>query len=58
MDKVFRTNDPRVGFVYVPYQAFKDLYNLSDALKQGTIFKELNIPFEEYSSNPIMNPFK
>lgn len=58
MDKVFRTNDPRVGFVYVPYQEFKDLYNLSDALKQGTIFKELNIPFGEYSSNPIMNPFK
>ena len=39
MDKVFRTNDPRVGFVYVPYQEFKDLYNLSNALKQGTIFK-------------------
>ncbi len=58
MDKVFNTANPRVGFVYAPYQAFKDLYNRSDALKNGTIFKELNIPFKEYASNPIMNPFK
>jgi len=58
MDKVFRTNNPRLGFVYVPYQRFQNLYGLSDALKNGTIFKELNIPFKEYSSNPIMNPFK
>jgi hypothetical protein len=58
MDKVFITTNPKVGFVYAPYQAFKDLYNWSDALKNGTIFKELNIPFSEYSANPIMNPFK
>jgi len=58
MDKTFNVQNPRVGFVYVPYQEFKDLYNWSDALKNGTIFKELNIPFSEYSSNPIMNPFK
>lgn len=58
MDKVFRTNNPGVGFVYVPYQRFENLYSLSDALKNGTLFKELNIPFREYSSNPIMNPFK
>ncbi len=58
MDKVFRTKNPRVGFVYVPYQRFENLYSLSDALKNGTLFKELNIPFREYASNRIMNPFK
>lgn len=58
MDKVFNTQNPRLGFVYVPYQHFRNLYDLSSALKNGTIFKELNIPFREYASNPIMNPFK
>ena len=58
MDNVFCTNNPVVGFVYVPCQNFDNLYNQADALKNGTIFKELNIPFEYYSSNPIMNPFK
>ena len=58
MDKVFATTNPRVGFVYVPYQRFENLYNRSEALKHGTLFKEFNIPFREYSTNPIMNPFK
>ncbi len=58
MDKNFRVENPRVGFVYVPYQTFDNLYDLSETLKNGTMFKELNIPFEEYASNPIMNPFK
>ncbi len=58
MDKVFATTNPRLGFVYVPYQHFRNLYDLKDALKNGTIFKELNIPFSEYASKPIMNPFK
>lgn len=58
MDKNFSTTNPRVGFVYVPYQRFGNLYSLDKALKNGTIFKELNIPYKEYASNPIMNPFK
>ncbi len=58
MDKIFRTQNPRLGFVYVPYQRFENLYNQSESLKNGTIFKDLNIPFKEYASNPIMNPFK
>ncbi len=58
MDKVFATTNPRLGFVYVPYHRFGNLYNRSDALKNGTLFKDLNIPFKEYSNNPIMNPFK
>ena len=58
MDKTFNVANPRVGFVYVPYQRFGNLYSLEQGLKQGTIFKELDIPFKEYASNPIMNPFK
>jgi hypothetical protein len=58
MDKTFNVQNPRLGFVYVPYQRFENLYSQSEALKNGTIFKDLNIPFSEYSKNPIMNPFK
>lgn len=58
MEKNINNENLRPGFVYAAYQDFDNLYNLSDALKYGTMFKELNIPFEEYSNNPIMNPFK
>lgn len=58
MDKTFCTDNPKLGYVYVPYQRFENLYSESEALKNGTLFKDLNIPFESYSSNPIMNPFK
>ena len=58
MDKTFNVANPRVGFVYVPYQRFENLYNLDEALKKGTLFKDLDIPFREYASNPLMNPFK
>lgn len=39
-------------------QKYQNLYSVSEALEQGTIFMELNIPFECYKNNPIMNPFK
>lgn len=58
MDKTFNVQNPRLGFVYVPYQRFENLYSHSEALKNGTLFKDLNIPFSEYSQNPLMNPFK
>lgn len=31
--------------VYAPYQEFKGLYDKETALKQGTIFTELDLPF-------------
>jgi len=31
--------------VYAPMQEFRDLYDLDTALKQGTIFTELDLPF-------------
>ena len=47
-----------LGFSYVPIQCFDNLYSIEEALNNGTIFKDLNIPFKEYKNNPIMNPFK
>lgn len=35
-----------LAMVYSPCQRFGDLYDLDDALKNGTLFKELNLPFE------------
>lgn len=31
--------------VYAPYQEFKGVYDRETALKQGTIFSELDLPF-------------
>jgi hypothetical protein len=31
--------------VYAPYQEFRGLYDKETALKQGTIFSELDLPF-------------
>ncbi len=31
--------------VYAPYQEFRGLYDKEKALKQGTIFSELDLPF-------------
>lgn len=31
--------------VYAPYQEFRGLYDRETALKQGTIFSELDLPF-------------
>ncbi|MEG1743448.1 MAG: spore coat associated protein CotJA [Clostridia bacterium] len=34
-----------LAMAYVPYQEFEDLYSNEDALKYGTLFKQLNLPF-------------
>ncbi len=42
-------NDPLsdlpVAMAYVPWQTWKDLYEIDKALEVGTIFEELNKPF-------------
>lgn len=58
MNMPFMPVNPRVGFAYVPFQRFENLYNLKKGLERGTIFSDLDIPLSVYSSNPIMNPFK
>ena len=34
-----------LAMVYSPIQCFKDIYDLDTSLMQGTIFKELDLPF-------------
>ncbi len=34
-----------LSMVYSPIQEFKDIYDMESALMQGTIFKELDLPF-------------
>ena len=35
-----------LAMAYVPHQEFEDLYDASAALQNGTLFKNLNFPFE------------
>ncbi len=37
--------DPVVAMAYVPWQQWKDVYEPEVALKNGTLFPELNKPF-------------
>lgn len=37
-----------VGYAYVPIQTLSELYDVSTALTQGTIFPELNLTIDEY----------
>jgi len=53
----FMPTDPSYAFAYVPYQRFENLYSAEDALRHGTIFCDLDIPFEKYACIPLMNPF-
>ena len=34
-----------LGMVYAPLQSFRNLYDRETALKQGTLFSELDLPF-------------
>ena len=36
---------PPVAMAYVPMQVWRNLYSACDALAQGTLFSELNLPF-------------
>ena len=38
----------RPGYAYVPLQQLDKVYSPNAALKQGTIFPELNITIDEY----------
>lgn len=37
---------PSLAMVYCPKQAFGDLYDLETALRRGTLFAPLDLPFE------------
>ena len=42
------TFPPRVSLamMYVPYQRFENLYDAEKALESGTLFADLNLPFD------------
>ena len=37
--------DAPLAMAYVPMQVWRNLYSARDALAQGTLFSELNLPF-------------
>ena len=37
-----------VGYAYVPVQILDEIYSVSKALPQGTIFPELDLSIDEY----------
>ena len=41
----FLDNDTPIAMVYSPVQQWRELYDPHTALTQGTIFKELDLPF-------------
>ena len=38
-------SDYPLGMVYAPLQQFRNLYDRETALRQGTLFRELDLPF-------------
>lgn len=44
----FPANTP-IGMAYVPFQQWTDVYSEDDAFMNGTLFPELNFPFERGS---------
>lgn len=39
-----------VGYGYVPKQSLSCIYDVSSALRQGTVFPELDLTIDEYGS--------
>lgn len=48
----------RLGYAYVPMQDFSELYDTEDALEHGTLFKELDIPYESYGQKNVWEVIK
>lgn len=38
--------DMPIAMAYVPWQQWRQLYEPKEALRRGTLFKELDLPFE------------
>ena len=45
--------DPQLALAYVPYQKADKVYRPKDALRQGTIFPELYMPYMEVPSENL-----
>ena len=44
---------PRVGYSYVPIQRLGEVYSCEEALKNGTLFPELNLPLGVYGKKAL-----
>ena len=47
-DGGFGCSSRPLAMVYSPLQTFHELYSPEDSLERGTIFKELDLPFDGY----------
>ena len=47
MEDMYQVKE-RVGYAYVPYQAFGEIYSPEEGLERGTIFPELDLPITVY----------
>jgi hypothetical protein len=45
LDKCDSIDEMPLAMAYVPWQKWKSVYDLNKALKVGTIFPELDLPF-------------
>lgn len=41
-----RSADMPLAMAYIPWQKWQDIYDAEKALQRGTIFEELDMPFE------------
>lgn len=44
-DSIKNVDSLPLSMAYVPWQSWGNIYKAEDALMQGTIFQELNLPF-------------
>ncbi len=50
-EKCLCLNKLPLAYSYTPMQELCDLYDYDEALKNGTVFPELNLPFGVYGNN-------
>lgn len=51
----FKLNGVPLAMLYSPYQGFEDLYDIDEAFNNGTLFKNLDLPFYMSSCRGINN---
>ena len=42
----FMPKNPHLAFAYVPFQKYENIYDTKKALYRGTVFQDLDVPFE------------
>ena len=52
MNKNYDELYAKVGYAYVPVQIMGEIYSPEEALSNGTLFPELNLPISVYGPKP------